>query len=316
MKAIFCFLFMFYFCFDATGAVSKLKLGLNWKAEPEFGGFYAAQVEGLFKKEGLDVEILEGGAGTPTIQMVASGSIDFGIVSGDELLIARDRGQDLVALYAVYQTAPYMIMARASKGFKTLKDLFESGVTLSVVKGLPMMTFLENKYSFKKVKIVPYAGGIATFLHDENFAQQGFISSEPRLAEAQGVKVKTFLMADEGFNPYATVVVARAKLLKEKPEVAAKMIRAMRAGWTQYFKNADKTHAVINKLNPSIAIKDLNAMVPLEKKYMTSPTTDKHGLGAMEPSRWEALGKLLLDLKLISKVPASFSGIVVDLTKI
>jgi ABC-type nitrate/sulfonate/bicarbonate transport system substrate-binding protein len=41
----------------------KIRLALNWKPEPEFGGFYAAP----FSNNGLDVEILPGGAGTPTV---------------------------------------------------------------------------------------------------------------------------------------------------------------------------------------------------------------------------------------------------------
>ncbi len=48
-----------------------VQLALNWKAEPQFGGFYAAQVLGLYAKNSLDVAIIEGGSGTPTIQMLA-----------------------------------------------------------------------------------------------------------------------------------------------------------------------------------------------------------------------------------------------------
>jgi len=51
-----------------------VKLALNWKPDPQFGGFYAAEKLGLFQKEGLTVEILPGGAGTPTVQMVGAGS--------------------------------------------------------------------------------------------------------------------------------------------------------------------------------------------------------------------------------------------------
>src|SRR5690349_23770533 len=39
----------------------KLQLALNWKAEPEFGGFYAAKLAGYFEKRGLNVDITEGG---------------------------------------------------------------------------------------------------------------------------------------------------------------------------------------------------------------------------------------------------------------
>ena len=48
-----------------------MRLALNWKPEPEFGGFYAAN----YKAHGLDVEILQGGVGTPTVQMVGAGQL-------------------------------------------------------------------------------------------------------------------------------------------------------------------------------------------------------------------------------------------------
>src|SRR5436190_13524344 len=57
---------------EAT-APSKVTLALNWVPEPEFGGFYAAREAGDYKKQGLEVEILGGGAGSPVLQMVATG---------------------------------------------------------------------------------------------------------------------------------------------------------------------------------------------------------------------------------------------------
>src|SRR6266576_1475834 len=89
----------------------KIRLALNWKPDPQFGGFYAAP----YQKHGLDVEILPGGAGTPTVQMIGAGSTEFGITSADELVVARSRGNDVVALFAVFQTNPQGIMVHASR---------------------------------------------------------------------------------------------------------------------------------------------------------------------------------------------------------
>ena len=69
-----------------------LVLALNWKPEPQFGGFYAAQVSGYYAQNKLDVEIIQGGSGTPTIQMLLAGKVDYAIVSADEVVIAHARG--------------------------------------------------------------------------------------------------------------------------------------------------------------------------------------------------------------------------------
>src|ERR1700722_13721293 len=97
---------------------ARTKLALDWKPEPEFGGFYAAP----YSKHGLDVDILPGGAGTPTVQMIGAGSVDFGIVSADEIILARSHGNDVVALFAVYQDNPTGIMAHASRNLTSIGD--------------------------------------------------------------------------------------------------------------------------------------------------------------------------------------------------
>ena len=150
----------------------KIRLALNWKPDPQFGGFYAAP----YQSHGLDVEILPGGAGTPTIQMVGAGSAEFGVVSADELVVARSQGNDVVALFAVFQNNPQGIMVHASRKLASLADLFKTGGTVALQRGLPYARVLEKKYGFDKVKIVPSPGGdISAFLANKNFAQQCFI---------------------------------------------------------------------------------------------------------------------------------------------
>ena len=41
--------------------LTKIRFVTDWKAQAEHGGFYEALAEGLYKKAGLDVTILEGG---------------------------------------------------------------------------------------------------------------------------------------------------------------------------------------------------------------------------------------------------------------
>lgn len=285
---------------------TKIKLALNWKAEPEFAGFYTAQLNKLYEKNGLEAEILQGGAGTPTVQMLAAQQVEFGIVSGDEIIIARARGADVVALFAVFQKAPYAFMLRDESPIADMKGLFNSSSTVAVVKGLPYVSFLEKKYGFKKVKIVPYAGGITNFISDKNFVQQSFISSEPLLASKQGIKTKTFLVADEGFNPYTVVLATNGETLKKKPELIKAMIQAVKEGWESYLVDPKPTHELIAKLNPSMSVESMNEMHKIEARFIQSDETKKHGLGYMNEKRWKDLASQLKDLGLVEKtIPAN-----------
>ncbi|MFM1822734.1 MAG: hypothetical protein RI967_1000, partial [Planctomycetota bacterium] len=55
----------------AVAALDKVSIQLNWVAEPEFGGFYAAEQKALFQSEGLEVTLVQGGPDVPAPQLVA-----------------------------------------------------------------------------------------------------------------------------------------------------------------------------------------------------------------------------------------------------
>ncbi len=286
--------------------LTPTKLFLNWKAEPEFGGFYTAQVNKLYEKNGLQTEIIEGGAGTPTVQMIASGQAEFGIVSGDEIILSRANGGKVVALFTVFQKSPYAFMLRADSKINSIKDLYASTNTVSMMKGLPFAAFLDQKYPNKKIKTVPYTGGISTFINDSTFVQQCFISSEPLLAEKQNIKTKTFLVADEGFNPYTAVLSTNEETLKNKPEVVKAMVKAVQQGWAAYLKNQTATHEAIVKLNPSMTMDSMKGIQKTEAALIANAETKKNGLGSMTEKRWSELSQQMKDLGLTKAlIPAS-----------
>lgn len=281
---------------------TKVKLVLNWVPEPEFGGFYAARENGSYDKQGLEVEIMGGGAGVPVVQMVAGGQADFGISGADEVLTARARGADIVAVYAIYQKSPQGIMARPERA-KTLADVFAGG-TLAIEPGLSYALFLKDKYTFDKVKVVPYDGGVARFMADKDFAQQCFVTSEPLAARKQGIKdLNVFLVADEGFNPYVGVVIAKRSTWLTKKDLVKKFVAASREGWQKYLDDPAPANAVMAKLNTSMDLATFNEAAEAQKPLIVSDDTKAKGLGAMTKERWTTLADQLVKLKVLEKAP-------------
>ncbi len=299
---------------QAAVQVARVKLALNWVPEPEFGGFYAARDQGAFKKHGLEVEILGGGAGVPVLQMVATGQVEFGIVSADELLTARARGVDLIPLFAVYQTSPQALMVHASRGAKGIQDVLSSG-TVALEPGLPYAAWLKKKYGFDKVKVVPYDGGVAQFVTNKDFAQQCFVTSEPIAARRQGADPVVFLVADEGFNPYTALVVTRRELWKEQPERVKSFVAAVREGWRAYLDNPAPANAVMGKLNTTLDAETFAAAAQAQKPLIETEETRARGLGSMTRERWETLGRQLVELGLIEKAPAVDEFLLPELTQ-
>lgn len=283
-------------------AAEKLTLQLNWKPEPQFGGFYAAEVMGKFKEQGLDVEIRPGGAGTPTIELLGAGKVPFAIVSADEIPRARQQGAKVVALFAAYQLHPQGIMTRASRGFTKIDDVFSHPGTLAMERGLPYANFLKTKYGFDKLRVVPSpAGDFSQYRTDENYAMQCFVTSEPLAAKQIGIEPKTFLIAEAGYNPYATVLATNEDYLRKHPETVKKMTAAVRDGWRAYLDDPSRTNEAMHKLNTAMEMDVFIASAEAQKPLIETEETKTHGLGCMTTERWQTLINQLVELKVIDK---------------
>src|SRR5471030_1088642 len=110
--------------------LTKIRFVTDWKAQAEHGGFYEALAEGLYKKAGLDVTILEGGPTVNVPQLLAGGAADFGIGSDSFIalnLVRQHAG--IKAVMAVFQKNPQILMTHPRPDVKRLADM----------KGKPIM---------------------------------------------------------------------------------------------------------------------------------------------------------------------------------
>jgi NitT/TauT family transport system substrate-binding protein len=292
----------------ALGA-EKVSIALNWVPEPEFGGIYAARESGAFAKHDLDVDIKPGGAGAPTWQQVASGKVEFGVASADEVVIARANGADIVAFFTIYQICPQGIMVHESRGLKSIGDVFSNPGTLAMEVGLPYGKFLQKKFGFDKIKRIPYDGGIGNFLADKNFSQQCFVFSEPLIARKQGSDPQTFLISDAGYNPYTGVVIVSGDYARKNTKVVSEMAEALRDGWRAYLDDPKPANAVMGKINKTMDQETFAAVAEAQKPLVETDETKKNGLGTMTTDRWEELVKQLIDIGVVdgSKAPAAMN---------
>jgi NitT/TauT family transport system substrate-binding protein len=293
----------------------KVTLQLNWKPEPQFGGFYAAEIDGIYTRHGQDVTITVGGAGAPTVDMIGAGTVPFAIVSADEIVRARAMGNLVVALFAVYQTNPQGIMTRASRGFKTLADIFSHPGTLAMERGLPYSDFLQKKYGFGKLKIVPSPfGDLSLYRTEKNYAMQCFVTSEPLAAKKTGIEPQTFLIADSGYNPYTTVLATSESYLKANPQIVKSVVDAVREGWQNYLSDPTKTNEYMGKLNPTMDSQTFKESAEAQKPLIENVETKRFGVGAMALERWQTLVLQLVELKVIDKPVAAQTNFA-DLSK-
>ncbi len=87
----------------STGALTPVKFQLQWVAQSQFAGYYAAIDQGYYKDHGLDVSLLLGGPNINNVQVVATGGADIGTAWLPNMLQSREGGTDLVSIAQIFQ---------------------------------------------------------------------------------------------------------------------------------------------------------------------------------------------------------------------
>ena len=293
---------------DAPKA-TKVALLLNWYPEAEHGGFYAAQVHGIYEKYGLDVDIQPGGKTTIVPQSLTLGRVQFGVANADDVLKARNEDVKLVALMAPIQDGPRCIMVRADSGIKSFEQL--KNVTLQIDETRPYVPFLKSKGLLDdSVKLARYFGSVAQLVAGPGYAAQGYNFSEPFMARQQGVEVNQLMMSDIGYNPYASLLVATSDYVDGNADICKRMVQASVEGWVKYLSDPAQTNEVILKANKQGLEKPALEFGVEALKPLCMKDGDESRVGQMSRERWTQLADTLVELNLIDRtkvnVDASF----------
>jgi NitT/TauT family transport system substrate-binding protein len=295
----------------APAGRERVTLRLNWFPEVEHGGYYDALIHGDYAAEGLEVEILPGGVNTAVVREVGAGQATFGVANADGILVARAKGVPVIALMAPIQKSPYCILVHESSGIRDLTEL--KNVTLAMIPGSPYSVFLKSRVPLAGVTVVPYLGHVGPFLKDPKFAQQGYVFSEPILASDEGSDPRALLIADIGYNPYSTVLLAKDSFVKAQPDVVAKMVRASIRGWRRYVDEPGPVNRRLAELNPAVKpemlAKGARALRPLVLDGLNDPAD----VGEMTLERWQTLLGQLEECRVIDPSGSIRAGQVIDL---
>jgi ABC-type nitrate/sulfonate/bicarbonate transport system substrate-binding protein len=89
----------------------KIILKLKWKHQFQFAGYYAAIEKGFYRKVGFDVQIVEASDYSEPVSAVLKGESHFGI-GGSDLVVLRAKGEKIVALAAIFQHSPLILLSK------------------------------------------------------------------------------------------------------------------------------------------------------------------------------------------------------------
>jgi NitT/TauT family transport system substrate-binding protein len=295
--------------------LTSVRFLTDWYPQPEHGGFYNALVRGYYKDAGLDVTIEPGGPNIYPTQRVPVGAGEFGMASSDTVLTANAEGQNLVAIGATMQWDPQAIMLHPEDPANSFADL--EGRTIAAVPGSVWFRYLVKKFNFQNVKEIPATFTIANFLHDPQYIQQIFVTSEPFFVEQSGgAKPKILLIKDTGYQIYRVFFTTRS-YMEKNPEVVRKFVSASVKGWRDYIQDPSAANAEIAKRNPEMNVERMKFSWTALKEGGFVYGSDPSGAltGKFDPQRWAENYQILRNLGVITKDIDPSRGYTLEFTK-
>lgn len=274
----------------------------DWYPEPEHGGYFAAQIKGIWADLGLDVNIQAGGPNAEIEKRVALDPMGLGLVRGDAVLEAVERGLPIIAIQAYFQHDPQGIMVREDSPVRGFADLEDRDLAMQV--GNTWFLYLEKKFALKKTRVRPVTGSVANFVKDPDWIVQAYPTSEPYYALKQGMRSRMLQISDSGFDPYR-VVIAHRQLVERHPEWVVRFCRGAYRGWQEYFRDPEPVHQHILKISPTMEMEGMKfSYAKMRELHLVEGDASKgESMGAMDPGRWEETGRILLELGVLKNQP-------------
>jgi NitT/TauT family transport system substrate-binding protein len=281
-----------------------LKVGfqLDWYPAPEHGGEYQALVKGFYRDAGLDVTIVTGGPDSYGIQKVATGRVEIAMGACDDVVLAVRRGAPLLIVGAHLEHNPQAVMVHDDSPVRTFKDL--DGKSVMCIPGSTWVDYLQIHYGIKFSQI-PSDYGLARFMSDRNFIDQCFITNEPYFAQLNGVKTRSLLIADAGYDPYMVIFTSKS-FAREHPEAVRAFVACTARGWVDFMNgDASAARARIQAENPSQSQALMDYSMSAMRRYHLVEGDPARGerAGLITRARMTALVQALVDLKLLDTPP-------------
>jgi len=287
---------------STTSSEPVLNFIHDWIPEPEHGGYYAADRLGLWKAEGVAVRVLVGGPNSEIEKRVALDPFGLGIVRGDAVFVAVERGLPVVAVNAYFQHDPQGIMVRDDSPVRTFADLENRDIAMQI--GATWLLYLQKKYALSQVRVRPVTGNVANFVKDPDWITQAYPTSEPYYALKEGVKSRVLQISESGFDPYR-VIIANRQLVEKHPELVARFSRGAYRGWQEYYRSPQPIHDYLRSISPTMEDGGMRfSYVAMRRLRLSEGDPSRtETMGAVDLERWRSLGVILKDLGVIQSVP-------------
>jgi NitT/TauT family transport system substrate-binding protein len=302
---------------ETTGALTPVRLQLQWVTQAQFAGYFAAVDQGFYAEEGLDVTILQGAVDIVPQTVVASGNAEFGVAWLPKVLASIEQGADLVNIAQPFQRSGTLQVAWADSGIDSPEDW----------RGKRVGTWgFGNEHelfaAMRKVGIDPENAEDVTIV-SQDFTMEALLNND--LDAAQAMTYNEYAQVLEAINPETgelyqpedlTVIsmestgtamlqdgiFARGDWLAEEgnEDIAVRFLRASFRGWMWCRDNFEECVDVVLENGPTLGRGHQRWQLnEINKLIWPSPA----GIGIMDEAAFERTVDVALEGEVITAEP-------------
>lgn len=231
-----------------VSAAEKVVLQLRWHHQPQFAGYYMAQAKGFYRDAGLDVSIRAGDGNHIPVVEVNEGKAQFG-VGNMEVFTLWAEGYPFIALAAIYQHSPNVLIARGDRHITSLADLAGRKVMLFPGDLNPEIMAMLTKAGIKgsDLQRVTTSTDIQAFITGKVDAFSAYLTNEPYLLDQLGVSYRIFDPHAMGMDFYSDLLFTSRQYLLKHPKTVAAFRAASLKGWNYALDHPEETLQVIRQ---------------------------------------------------------------------
>lgn len=320
LSAVFAVVMLFALLVGGAGAqdLVPIRLQLQWVAQSQFAGYYAALAQGYYEEEGLDVTILEGAVEIVPQQVVASGAAEFGIAWVPKVLESREAGADLVNIAQIFQRSGTLEVSFVDAGITSVADLRGKRVgTWGFGNEHELFAALRaegiDPDNAEDVTIVQQPFDMSLLINGEVDAAQAMTYNEyAQVLEQVNPETGELFQPEElnviNFNDVGTAMLqdhiftTEAFLAEEgNEEIAIKFIRASIKGWIFCRDNFDECVDIVLDNGPTLGEGHMRWQLnEINRLIWPSP----NGIGMMDEELWAQTVAVALEGAVISEEPS------------
>lgn len=276
-----------------------IKLPMGYIPNIQFAPFYVAVERGYFKDAGIEVEF-DYSLETDGVALVGANNLQFGIASGDQVLLARSQGLPVVYVMAWYQKYPVSVISIADQNIHTPQDLKGKKIGLPGLFGASYVALRALLYNagLQESDVTLDSIGfnqVEAFTSGKDPIIVGYAANEPVILNSKGYPLNELRVSDY-VQLASNGIITNEKTIIEHPDLVRSFVAAALKGVQDTIDDPNAAYEISKKY-----VENLDQADPDTQSQILGTSIELWRapvLGYSDPAAWENMQKVLLDMKL------------------